>query len=281
MKSLSFDCEVITPMFMAGADKDKGIPELRPSEFKGMMRFWWRAVKAVDDINRLKQEEAKIFGGAGENQGKRKFQIMTLKRSLSTNKFKPILHKTFHKTFKFNGFSPGSSFRLVIKSDNEKILRLVKDVFLIATILGGFGKRSRRGFGSIRVLNVSNDVSLQFILDILNKIEPIYFINKNKIANSKKTKANYPWIKEVEIGKPNKDVKSLLRKISQASHDYKDVSLGNANPRMASPVYVSIINVGSNNYAPIITTLNSYFPPRYPKPDFSKQKSFKEAILND
>jgi len=48
VKKVTFECEVITPMFMAGADGRK--PELRPSEFKGMMRFWWRAAKAMDNI---------------------------------------------------------------------------------------------------------------------------------------------------------------------------------------------------------------------------------------
>lgn len=48
---------------MAGADGRT--PELGPSEFKGMMRFWWRAVKAEDDIAKLKKEENGIFGGTG------------------------------------------------------------------------------------------------------------------------------------------------------------------------------------------------------------------------
>ncbi len=73
MKETTLSCEIITPMFMAGADGK--IPELRPSEFKGMMRFWWRAVKAEDDIEKLKKEEAKIFGGTGEGEGKSKVKI--------------------------------------------------------------------------------------------------------------------------------------------------------------------------------------------------------------
>ena len=52
--SVIFKCRVVTPMFMAGADNET--PELRPSEFKGMMRFWWRAIKAEDNIEKLKQE---------------------------------------------------------------------------------------------------------------------------------------------------------------------------------------------------------------------------------
>jgi CRISPR-associated protein Cmr1 len=42
MEKITFECEIITPMFMYGGD-GKTL-ELRPSEFKGMLRFWWRAL---------------------------------------------------------------------------------------------------------------------------------------------------------------------------------------------------------------------------------------------
>jgi CRISPR type III-B/RAMP module RAMP protein Cmr1 len=72
MKWVKFTCSVVTPMFMAGADGRT--PELRPSEFKGIMRFWWRAIREDDDIEKLKEEEAKIFGGT-EKEGKSKVAI--------------------------------------------------------------------------------------------------------------------------------------------------------------------------------------------------------------
>ncbi|MGC8872690.1 MAG: type III-B CRISPR module RAMP protein Cmr1, partial [Caldimicrobium sp.] len=73
MKKVILKCKIITPMFMAGADRSN--PELRPSEFKGMMRFWWRAIRAESDIEKLKKEEAEIFGGTGEKEGKSKVRI--------------------------------------------------------------------------------------------------------------------------------------------------------------------------------------------------------------
>ena len=53
MKTEEITLKVITPMFMLGADNRT--PELRPSEFKGMMRFWWRAIKASNDISNLRK----------------------------------------------------------------------------------------------------------------------------------------------------------------------------------------------------------------------------------
>jgi len=51
MYSVSFNLETITPLFMIGADGKT--PELRPPAFKGMMRFWWSAMRAKEDIPTL------------------------------------------------------------------------------------------------------------------------------------------------------------------------------------------------------------------------------------
>ncbi len=45
MRSITFECETITPMFLACADGKT--PELRPPSIKGLMRFWWRAMNAT------------------------------------------------------------------------------------------------------------------------------------------------------------------------------------------------------------------------------------------
>lgn len=144
----------------------------------------------------------------------------------------------------------------------------------MSTILGGFGKRSRRGFGSIKVVD-DNVITLEYILTLLNFIESSFLVDSSRIVN-KKSGADYPWIKEIGIGKSD-SVNELLKRIERSSYKYRDPSLGSADQRMASPVYVSIVEIGSEYY-PIITTLNSVFPSSYPRYDFSKQNSFKEEI---
>lgn len=68
-----FTCEVITPMFLAGADGST--PELRPASIKGAMRFWWRAMngglvrkdeQGRWDYSELKKRESEIFGGTSQ-----------------------------------------------------------------------------------------------------------------------------------------------------------------------------------------------------------------------
>lgn len=60
MKEVNLTVKVITPLFMGGANQQA---ELRSQSIKGIIRYWWRALKATNDIKKLMEEEAKIFGG--------------------------------------------------------------------------------------------------------------------------------------------------------------------------------------------------------------------------
>lgn len=270
MNQVKFNCKIITPMFMTGADGKT--PELRPSEFKGMMRFWWRAVKAEDDIKKLRKEEAEIFGGTGEGEGKSKVRIIITSSALRNDEYFPLPHK---KNFKKYCYGSGSEFEIKLKIKKE-YKELIENTFIIACILGGFGNRSRRGFGSISIKN-NDSIELNYILKLLNNIENCYQVNETKILNRKKG-GNYPWIKEIEIGRSYQLYEKLLEKIGQATSKFRDPSLGNAKPRMASPIYVSVIR-DNTGYKPIITTLNSNFPPGYTHWNFNKQDEFKMEIL--
>jgi CRISPR-associated protein Cmr1 len=163
-------------MFMAGADGKT--PELRPSEFKGMMRFWWRAIRADDNIEELRKDEARIFGGSGEDQGKSKVIIKVYPQPsnqfLGTN-----LKEDFGLQWRYNrninsleGRDAGIGYLLystVLPHQEKKYIKANyqfnielssydKESFknalasLWASIyLGGFGTRARRGAGNIIV----------------------------------------------------------------------------------------------------------------------------------
>jgi len=281
-KSIKLKCKVITPMFMGGADGKT--PELRPSEFKGMMRFWWRAIRADDNIEKLKEEEAKIFGGTGEKEGKSKVMIKVCPQQISFSFYRPLPHSQT-KRFTFSCIDVNSTFKIFLKGE-EKFLTIFKNVFFLSTILGGFGKRSRRGFGSVAIIepeelnleNLQKEELLSKILDTLNQINNHYEIRISKIVN-KKSGGNYPWIIEIEIGNKHDSWETLLKKIGNATHYHKNPSLGNSSPRMASPIYVSVAKLKDGFY-PIVTTLNSYFPQNYPRYDFRKQNDFKREVLS-
>ena len=91
MYAVSFDLETITPLLMAGADGKT--PELRPSSFKGMMRFWWRATQEEKNIQTLAKNEALLFGGTGEGQGKSRITIRISDHNLSSSSYSPVPHQ--------------------------------------------------------------------------------------------------------------------------------------------------------------------------------------------
>jgi CRISPR-associated protein Cmr1 len=190
MKSIKFVSKVITPMFMAGADGRA--PELRPSEFKGMMRFWWRAIRADDNIVNLREEEVKIFGGTGEKEGKSKVMI---KVSPQPNQFLGVkLKEDFRLKWRFNrninslegedagiGYmlystvlsnqerayiKPDFQFNIELSAYDEECFKNALASLWTAIYLGGFGTRARRGAGNIVVEEVKGTT---FDIDFISK----------------------------------------------------------------------------------------------------------------
>jgi CRISPR-associated protein Cmr1 len=176
MKWVKFTCSVVTPMFMAGADGRT--PELRPSEFKGMMRFWWRAIRADDNIEESREEEAETFGGTGEKEGKSKVMIKVfprckkedigynLKRDFNlqwqynrtTNSLEGkdigigyLLYSTTLPNKERAYIKPDFQFNIELSAYEEESFKNALASLWTAIHLGGFGTRARRGGGNIIV----------------------------------------------------------------------------------------------------------------------------------
>jgi len=200
MNEIKFVCKVITPMFMAGADGR--VPELRPSEFKGMIRFWWRAIKAEDNIDKLRKEEAKLFGGTGKGEGKSKVGIRLLwdqtkfEKNIGNNVKKKfimqndglsyLLYSTF--SLKAKGepiirkyIKPEFSFQISFSSFNEKDLSQTLASFWLSVYLGGFGTRARRGGGNLSIEKADgNSFTIEFTpKELKTKEELKKWVGKN------------------------------------------------------------------------------------------------------
>jgi len=177
MYTTKFKCSVVTPMFMSGADKST--PELRPSEFKGMMRFWWRAAKAENNITKLREEEAEIFGGTGESEGRSKVKIALKGQSPPVGKdisdeikdfsgCKYLLYSTF--ALKTRGeriirkyIKSYYEFYITLEALDENSFKHALCSLWLAIYLGGFGTRARRGGGCLSVKEDSgNPIGLNF-----------------------------------------------------------------------------------------------------------------------
>ncbi|MBD3339171.1 MAG: type III-B CRISPR module RAMP protein Cmr1 [Candidatus Lokiarchaeota archaeon] len=298
MKELKF--KIITPMFLG--DARGASTELRPPSVKGMLRFWWRAIKACDEKD-LRKEEARIFGSSEEEIGRSKFRIIIKDKIVEhdTKDYKLLPHHEggrncpycknkgdgfCHKGRTFSAIVPETSFSVLTDAD-EKIQQL----FHISSILGGLGKRSRRGFGSFQKVDFEQNFRnveevLKVIKNLLNGINNQYNLN-GKISLMNTLKLNYPYIKEIEIGNSYLNSNDLLKKIGITSHEMakkysKGDSLGFAQRknRLASPIYVSTIKL-DNQYFPIITTLKTAFKNDWKKVNTKQQNEFKNIILKN
>jgi CRISPR-associated protein Cmr1 len=311
MNSITFTCEVVTPMFLAGAD---GIePDLRPPSIKGAMRFWWRAMHGNYTLSQLQEEETRIFGGGGENAKRSSFQLRapTEVQEMTKQDFQPLLHHTggnnciscndsqnlntirCKKNFKFKSIIGGLLNVKISATDLEPI----KKLFILTCLFGGFGRRSRRGFGSVRVIkNLAQDeyesfnmpVTLQDIIALMSIFSSDYQLDDSSdpskifLMQSALPERKYPYIEKIIVGSEGyTDAYELLERIGKASHKYKDNTNGSPSPRFSSPTYISVLKINANYY-PVITSLHLALPDDIHDSAFKKSQrdNFQNAILN-
>jgi CRISPR-associated protein Cmr1 len=183
MKTVTFHCETITPMFLAGADEQT--PELRPPSIKGAMRFWWRAMngdlvtKSENgewDYTRLKYEEAKLFGKANEKPCRSNINIEVIANDIITSsdkingkKFKVKGHEidiidylaygtnSYKKelkdiTFDRKYIKANQKFEIKISlAMNIDFIENILKPFVLLYRIGGIGSKSRNGFGKFNI----------------------------------------------------------------------------------------------------------------------------------
>lgn len=287
-------------MFLAGADGQT--PELRAPSIKGAMRFWWRALNGhlpLEDIKDkdgnlitkgLQSREAEIFGGVGAGQGRSKVLIRLSDVSVNTRSAELVPHKPFMKQ---EAIIEGEEFEVSLSLTRnlpEFSINHLKSLFELVCILGGFGKRVRRGMGSVHIMSSSSGESLPGLIDLayihklIHQFTPFYTLSRESIDfNYSGRSPKFGYIKQIQIGDAKKE-EELLNTISNATHKVKeqngyayDPSMGHAfRGRYASPVYVSVIK---GSIKPIITTLNIAPDKNEHQASRLIQEDFKKRIL--
>jgi len=270
-------CKTITPLLLAGADGRT--LELRPPSIKGMMRFWWRAVNGHLSLEDLKKQESDLFGTSNEKVGKSNIRIRIQSEELKKIDYFLLPHRNAAHV---NPISPDQNISITLSSYSN--IQVYSDILNLCLILGGFGKRSRRGFGSLEPENVN--IEIEDIFELMTRIgSKNYSIIGDRIVLKKNftPKYQYPFLKEVIFGEECTDWDELLTKIGKASSKYCNYSLGSISSRntdrLASPIYVSVMKNSNGRYFPIISTLNTAFKDPDMKPKYSFQENFKAMIL--
>lgn len=289
MHKITFECEVITPMFLAGADGQT--PELRPPSIKGAMRFWWRAMNGHLGLEELKRQENKLFGGS-DNGGNRSQMILRtrFKGELDTGKEKMVPHSQRANGMMQWCIKKGQKYDVIISSLNKEKIDFFKNLFVVTSYLGGIGKRVRRGMGAWKINTINDDrynssPNINDLYDSLKQISDRYTLSNDKIIlSSNERMSKYPWITTIEIGKGL--IRNLPHYISKKTHDFKgeygrdyEPSMGHTyKGRFASPIYVSIIEQ-ERDLMPIISTLNTVPDKFQNSVNLELQAEFKNSIL--
>lgn len=281
MDKIIFTCKTITPLVMNGAFGK--IPELRPPGIKASLRFWWRALHGHLTLDDLRKREGEIFGNT---QGRSKILIrMSEIKDNSVDKSTSLLpHKSNEgKKSPAPAFVEDLEFKIRVDYDSTAISKtVIENLFVITSTLGGWGKRSRRGFGSLVVTEINgtiynsptNLVEIQNCLDI---IVPSQYTNSGMAIESKTvtsiTNDSYPKLWKIEIGanpKTLSDIGQATHKIKGSSPSVYSISIGDGRPRYASPIYISILP----NNLPVISTLK-----KQSAVDYSLQDNLKNEII--
>lgn len=182
MKRETFQIEIITPCFCAGADQSKA--EIRPASIRGQLRWWFRL------LSREHREEAKIFGAVDGDD-----ECSSASLCVRVSDFKPgpkwevpALNQNSPENYVWHYasvsgtsgrgakgprwasqavLSPGSTFRLELiwRRALSSALKAKFDLALKAFLaLGTLGLRSTRGLGSIHCKTAVYDDSLKAAL---------------------------------------------------------------------------------------------------------------------
>ncbi|HMW06627.1 MAG TPA: type III-B CRISPR module RAMP protein Cmr1 [Leptospiraceae bacterium] len=221
MEKITFECEVITPMFLGGVDGKSA--ELRAPSIKGALRFWWRAMNGDLPLSELHQKEAEIFGGGGD--GGRRSQVVVRVEQGNLNKVSlvyqgkiasqpsfytrpinaPILKYLSIGTFEFPGNNPRESikenqnFRIIIQVMKKFETEIIKSLLYLSTF-GGIGSKARNGFGSFKVKSInSRPVDyIQIKKNDFKNIIPKYCSFSQNIRLFKTSQSFSKWDKALE-----------------------------------------------------------------------------------
>ncbi len=170
--SLSVVVDVVTPI-LGGGSQTRAIDEvevIRPTTLRGHLRFWWRALRGHEhefpSANDLYEAESLLWGRAAADKGGRSAVEIRVELQRAGEIDASDIHlvhtpgayalwpaRAEHRmdTPAAPRRQPGTRFRLTLTApkDREAELRNVVRAWLL---FGGYGSRTRRGLGSLAVI---------------------------------------------------------------------------------------------------------------------------------
>lgn len=171
MKNLEATFQIVTPMFLGGADHQA--TTIRPSSIKGALRFWWRALNwsKHPNLQELHKEEARLFGAAASDNdggGQGVFLMRVESSATKPANFTPQAGVQYLLGMGLYDFKKGLirdalqekqnfTLHLLFRPNTpEDDIKQINNALKAFELLGGLGSRTRHGFGSVAGTNLMN-----------------------------------------------------------------------------------------------------------------------------
>ena len=170
--------KVVTPMFCGGARPSTA--ELRLPSFKGVLRWWWRALawsKCEGDLCRVKSAEDELFGSARRGQGKIVMRLLPSNPPpmIKEDDVLTLNGQVVGEGARYLGYGVMGAFgqnagkltRGCLKApfdlkielramDLDELARAwLLDALQAMGLLGGVGAKSRKGYGSLVLRSIA------------------------------------------------------------------------------------------------------------------------------
>jgi CRISPR-associated protein Cmr1 len=298
---------VVTPMFISGADQSKA--ELRLPSIKGALRFWWRALawgRLNGDLVKIRQEENELFGSTDKEFGQAGV-LMKMKLVDSVDSFREsqdakdwkikdwqsYVGYGLVKTRKIREYiKPGLRFCICLSAKSQEDLQAIEKPLKALGLLGSLGGRSRKGWGSINLqslegaVNWSAPTTLKAYQNELDNLISNYEKPPIYTAFSSETK--------MELGKVQRSAEEAHKYLAtiykdairhgynQREREQFGLPRQRNNQRRASPVFLHIHEISTNEFVPVAVFLPAQFLEKQTIPvgNDSKVKIFLDAVVN-
>jgi len=171
---------VVTPLFCAGANQQRA--ELRLPSFKGVLRFWWRALawsRLDGNLHAIREQEDRLFGSAGGGRSRlsMNLSVSAEPETAGVDTVLEVAGNVVGEGARYLGYGVMEAFgkragRLIRpclraplgftlwmrgRGLAEEPLNHLRSALLAVGMLGGMGAKSRKGYGSLAIQSLRVD----------------------------------------------------------------------------------------------------------------------------
>jgi len=196
MQHVTFTLRTLTPLFLAGADQTRA--ELRAPTFRGLMRYWYRALVGgmvganERTLQHVAKAETSVFGAtdtgssiavrvSDASERSQQYRKENYSRASVSGKDYFLWSMAESGRGRPDRYKPDrfffprdTTFQVTLSSreNDEAALRQAVGAFWLLTHLGGVGSRSRRCAGSV-IAKVGNESFVGFRFDVPKDVESL------------------------------------------------------------------------------------------------------------